>query len=95
MDEVTQQNAALVEEAAAAATSLEEQSRALLETVGAFKVDGSAAPAHPAPAHHRAPARKPNIAHKHVGKKPSSAPNSLVKTAAVAAVKDESDWETF
>jgi methyl-accepting chemotaxis protein len=38
MDEVTQQNAALVEEAAAAAESLEEQARGLVETVNMFKL---------------------------------------------------------
>lgn len=38
MDEVTQQNAALVEEAAASAESLVEQASALMETVGAFKL---------------------------------------------------------
>ena len=37
MDEVTQQNAALVEQAAAAAESLEEQARGLVKTVGLFK----------------------------------------------------------
>ena len=64
MDEVTQQNAALVEEAAAAAESLEEQAQNLSVAVATFKVDESggtavagrreAAPtsraAHPAPA---------------------------------------------
>ena len=39
MDEVTQQNAALVEEAAAAAESLEEQAQNLSVTVGRFTVD--------------------------------------------------------
>jgi methyl-accepting chemotaxis protein-1 (serine sensor receptor) len=39
MDEVTQQNAALVEEAAAAAGSLQEQAAALEEMVGAFRLD--------------------------------------------------------
>jgi methyl-accepting chemotaxis protein len=38
MDEVTQQNAALVEEAAAAAESLEEQARGLVQTVSMFKL---------------------------------------------------------
>jgi methyl-accepting chemotaxis protein len=38
MDEVTQQNAALVEEAAAAAESLEEQARGLVQAVGSFKL---------------------------------------------------------
>jgi len=38
MDQVTQQNAALVEESAAAAASLEEQARALAEAVAVFKL---------------------------------------------------------
>jgi methyl-accepting chemotaxis protein len=38
MDEVTQQNAALVEEAAAAAGSMQEQATALAEVVSIFKV---------------------------------------------------------
>lgn len=41
MDEATQQNAALVEQAAAAAESLEEQARALSDVVSVFKLDGS------------------------------------------------------
>ena len=53
MDEVTQQNAALVEEAAAATGSLEEQAASLVREVGVFKLDAGAAagvlaaPAHP------------------------------------------------
>jgi methyl-accepting chemotaxis protein len=39
MDEVTQQNAALVEEAAAAAESLEEEAQSLTRSVEVFKVD--------------------------------------------------------
>jgi len=42
MDEVTQQNAALVEEAAAAAESLEEQAQNLSASVATFKVDNNA-----------------------------------------------------
>ncbi|SEL10719.1 methyl-accepting chemotaxis protein [Roseateles sp. YR242] len=38
MDQATQQNAALVEESAAAAQSLDEQARSLMKTVEAFKV---------------------------------------------------------
>ena len=37
---MTQQNAALVEEAAAAAASLQEQAARLRDTVGAFRVGG-------------------------------------------------------
>jgi len=54
MDEMTQQNAALVEQAAAAAESMQEQSLRLGEAVGAFKLAGDALVQHqvaaPAPA---------------------------------------------
>jgi methyl-accepting chemotaxis protein len=43
MDEVTQQNAALVEQAAAAAASLQDQTGRLRDTVSAFRVNGAAA----------------------------------------------------
>jgi methyl-accepting chemotaxis protein len=39
MDQVTQQNAALVEEAAAAAASLQDQASRLVEAVGVFRMD--------------------------------------------------------
>ena len=45
MDRVTQQNAALVEEAAAAAESMQEQAGRLAEVVSTFKLDGAGAPA--------------------------------------------------
>jgi methyl-accepting chemotaxis protein-1 (serine sensor receptor) len=48
MDEVTQQNAALVEEAAAAATSMQEQAAQLEEMVSTFKLDSTS---HNAPRH--------------------------------------------
>jgi methyl-accepting chemotaxis protein len=42
MDEVTQQNAALVEEAAAASQSLEEQGRQLNELIAFFRLNAAA-----------------------------------------------------
>lgn len=42
MDETTQQNAALVEQAAAAAESLVDQAASLMDTVGEFKLSGDA-----------------------------------------------------
>ena len=39
MDQVTQQNAALVEEAAAAAQAMQEQANHLVEAVSVFKLD--------------------------------------------------------
>jgi methyl-accepting chemotaxis protein len=56
MDGVTQQNAALVEEASAAAVSLQQQADALTAAVSVFKLGGG--PAHAAPAaKHRAALR--------------------------------------
>jgi len=40
MDEVTQQNAALVEQAAGASESLKEQAMSLVEAVARFKLEG-------------------------------------------------------
>ncbi len=45
LDRVTQQNAALVEESAAAADSLSQQAAKLVEAVSVFTLDGGAAPA--------------------------------------------------
>jgi methyl-accepting chemotaxis protein len=50
MDEATQQNAALVEQAAAAAESLEEQAHGLAQAVSVFRVGSDAAAARRAPA---------------------------------------------
>lgn len=43
MDEATQQNAALVEEAAAAAASMQDQAKALVQTVGRFRLESDGA----------------------------------------------------
>ena len=45
MDEVTQQNSALVEENAATAKTLEQQSADMNERVGLFKIEAASAPA--------------------------------------------------
>ncbi|CAG9237947.1 Methyl-accepting chemotaxis serine transducer [Paraburkholderia caribensis] len=52
MDEVTQQNAALVEQAAAAASSLEEQARRLTTAVAVFRTDSGQASASRGAARH-------------------------------------------
>ena len=62
LDQATQQNAALVEEASAAASSLQDQARHLARAAAAFRLDDgdaprpAATPAAPAPAHVAAPA---------------------------------------
>jgi len=90
MDQVTQQNASLVEEAAAAAESLQDQAGKLAQLVSVFKVgnegrvQGAAAPAL-APAKRTAPAKR------------LDAPKARPATRGAAARKDvhESEWETF
>jgi methyl-accepting chemotaxis protein len=52
MDQVTQQNAAMVEQATAASHALSSESEALARLIGRFDLGGGAAQA--APVHHRA-----------------------------------------
>ncbi|MGZ2744269.1 methyl-accepting chemotaxis protein [Burkholderia stagnalis] len=92
MDEVTQQNAALVEQASAAAQSLEQQAAEQKRAVAVFKLagaPGAAAAARSAPkaARRPAPARAP-------------APRAVAAPApalapATAGASGGDDWETF
>lgn len=82
MDETTQQNAALVEQAAAAAESLLEQANALNNTVSVFKLDGAKS----RKVERRAIDSPLRVTSK---SKPSQAQFSTVNTA------DASDWEEF
>jgi len=86
MDEMTQQNAALVEEATAAGEAMAEQSQSMMQMMEFFSVDGShqsvtparvAAPVAPAPA---APA-------------PVSAPAS--NQGGMSVSSDDDDWAEF
>ncbi|OWW22565.1 methyl-accepting chemotaxis protein [Noviherbaspirillum denitrificans] len=93
MDEVTQQNAALVEQAAAAASSLQDRAAGLAHVVSVFKVNGMAAPA-PVAAVAPAPVRAPV---------PKAAPKASVPAVKsqparqLATVRSGSndDWEEF
>lgn len=83
MDEVTQQNAALVEEAAAAAESLVEQAANLADTVSAFKLQGQLS------------SSKKNTLHKMQGKvNTKHSPRANTK-AISGQLSDESDWAEF
>ena len=84
MDETTQQNAALVEEASAAARSMEEQALVLSESVSVFKLHHAAPPVAGKPA---AVARPVVAAVKPVAK---SAP-----AAVEPALADGDDWQEF
>ena len=97
MDEMTQQNAALVEQAAAAAESMQEQSQRLAEAVSIFKLDGddaravraAPAPLRKAPVQVAAPPRAA-VAAPRIEPGARAAPK---KAAATAASGD--DWEEF
>jgi methyl-accepting chemotaxis protein len=105
LDQMTQQNAALVEQSAAAAESLKEQASRLAQVVGTFKLDGS----HAAPAATTAPvskaspiarpaagARLPVLTEAAApGSKPQKAAAPTAPRAAVPAAASEGDWETF
>ena len=101
MDEVTQQNAALVEEAAAAAQSLQEQASNLSQTVSVFKLDRNAL-AQPQGHAHVAPALKRTV---NITPKPASLPAKSAAPAASStrkaiattapAADDSGSWEQF
>ena len=106
LDHMTQQNAALVEESAAAAESLKEQSRQLASTVSTFRLGHEALSAAPAPkavtraviqqARSRAasPAPKPKAA---LRPAPAPAPRAAAPVSAPAApaASHDAEWESF
>ncbi len=87
MDESTQQNAALVEEASAAARSMEQQATELSQAVALFKLE-----------EHAAPLRQPTLA---IAPKPRSyarpapAPIAARRLQSSAAVTNDKDWQEF
>ena len=96
MDQATQQNAALVEEATAAAASMQEQADGLVQVVGLFKLQPShaAARALPPTASRAVPVKRHNAL------PPSAAPRAAARPAPstqqlhVAAAGHE-EWEEF
>ena len=106
MDQVTQQNAALVEETAAASHSMGDQAQELQRLMGFFKLEaGATAPAAPAPKAaskletglkrpHRteaASSRPPAVAQA----RPAPKPTSIVKKAPATADATADEWEEF
>jgi hypothetical protein len=91
MDQTTQQNAALVEEMAAAASSLRSQAEELVQTVAVFKIEDG--PAAPSPMKVRAPASaaKPFAGQdRRTGNNPPNAgarPSTVAKPAPRPAAK--------
>ncbi len=104
LDQMTQQNAALVEESAAAAESLKDQAQRLMKVVATFRLDGNgalavAAAAPAAAARSATPARAPAPT-----PRPAPAPVTAPAAAPVAAAEPapatvqtaaEGEWTSF
>jgi methyl-accepting chemotaxis protein len=103
MDQVTQQNAALVEEMAAAASSLQTQAQDLVGTVAVFKLahgEGGFAPSvrhAAAPVRHSAPQRLAPVRKAAPKFKAASKPVALGAPTAAPKVAQagNDDWESF
>ncbi|WP_269769111.1 methyl-accepting chemotaxis protein [Burkholderia ubonensis] len=104
MDRVTQQNAALVEESAAAAESLKGQAQQLVQAVSVFKLSGDtlaslgglAPPAAHAPAAEpRGPNRAKNVSHLEFKAKTAEKPAKEVETVLASAKTGIDDWASF
>jgi methyl-accepting chemotaxis protein len=93
MDDVTQQNTALVEEAAAAAESLMEQADELINTVAVFQLDGNR--------QNIGNDRRVTLNPMRITSKPvvreteSRSATKAVKVAIVKSGSDDGDWEEF
>jgi len=101
MDQVTQQNAALVEEAAAATGSLKAQAAQLSQAVSVFRITGQpqaraiAPQQRTAPRPVAAPVRtSPSPARTLAASRPA-APRAKAPATAVASSRSEDDWESF
>jgi hypothetical protein len=91
MDQVTQQNAALVEEMAAAASGLQSQAQDLVKVVAVFNLGGNTSQHSlaPRPTAVRAPVRPaPRPA-------PAKAISHAPAKAAATAKGGDDEWETF
>ena len=103
MDEVTQQNSALVEENAATAKTLEQQSGAMSESVGAFKLQRMEAAARAAPPPVVALKRAPSAAAPAPARTPAKrlaasrrgAPAGRTRGALALAEKSDAEWKEF
>src|SRR5476649_2543222 len=100
MDDVTQQNAALVEEAAASASALQQQAASLAEVVSVFTLGaGAPAAAQPAMASHAAP--PPRLRAANVVRLAQAKPQKKIAPTAAAgrshggAPAAEQEWEEF
>ncbi|MBH1385403.1 chemotaxis protein, partial [Stenotrophomonas maltophilia] len=92
MDETTQQNAALVEEATAAARAMEDQAAQLADAVAIFRLDNQVSAAVKAVAERVEPARITPVARP----QPTSTPTPVRRSSnASTFAASDSDWQEF
>ncbi|WP_329768612.1 methyl-accepting chemotaxis protein [Stenotrophomonas muris] len=92
MDETTQQNAALVEEATAAARTMEDQAGQLADAVAIFRLDNQVSAAVKAVAARAEPARITTVARP----QPTSTPAPVRRSSnASTFAASDSDWQEF
>jgi len=92
MDETTQQNAALVEEATAAARAMEDQAAQLADAVAIFRLDNQVSAAVKAVAERVEPARITTVARP----QPTSTPTPVRRSSnASTFAASDSDWQEF
>ncbi|MEC5218922.1 methyl-accepting chemotaxis protein [Actimicrobium sp. GrIS 1.19] len=95
MDETTQQNAALVEEAAAAAVSLQDQAGNLSQVVSVFKLDEMhVTPTNAAAKMNLTAPKRKAVPPRIVADGPGRRPNQSKRIANLTAVKSD-EWEAF
>lgn len=97
LDQMTQQNAALVEQAAAASSSMREQAHRLAQVVAAFKLSANQQTTASSPRQALRSAKPAaSIAKPSEAKAKSAAAKPLLAgTAGSAAAKQDDSWETF
>ncbi|MHA7601654.1 methyl-accepting chemotaxis protein [Alicycliphilus sp. T452] len=98
LDQATQQNAALVEQSAAAADALQQQAAQLAKAVSVFKLDGDAvAQAQALPAAQLRPAAAQPVAGKAQARPlaPRAAPARLPEPGRARQEANDAEWESF
>ncbi len=100
MDQMTQQNAALVEESAAASRTLQEEAQSMFDRMSGFSIGDSqsvSAPRPPVSSEVRKPHAKPSrtpVASKH-NVRSHRASNGAVHATAIQAATADLDWKEF
>ena len=100
MDQVTQQNAAMVEESTAASSALASEANRMQQIVGQFRVAGSSRPSSPSGARSSAPPVMAPVRAAQAGQRPAPSParqmmNKVAKAVGMSNSAAADNWEEF